>query len=107
MIGTGFVMTAAHCVDDVDGDLAEINVMSHGGLHPATALHVHPLWDGDVTHRNDLAVVRISSVGLSAVATVQACTPSDPGAYAADTPATVVGQGFTNPDGGIPSQPTS
>lgn len=58
-----------------------------------------------MTHGHDLAVVRISSVGLSGIATVRVGTPADPGAYASDTPATVVAQGFTSPSGNLPGTP--
>jgi hypothetical protein len=49
--------------------------------------------------------LHVSSTATSGIAPLRVGSPNDAGAYAPDTPATVIGQGFTTPDGNLPLTP--
>lgn len=102
MIDRGVILTAAHCVDSVDGDVSRIEVLAafEYGFRTATSVQIHPLWNGSSSDGHDLAIVRVSPVGLAGVPVVRVGAPADPGAYAAGTPATAIGQGRTSPSSG-------
>ncbi len=98
VIGSGTVLTAAHCVDDLNGDASKVTLyFSNYRGTAATYLAINPNWNGDTDNAHDLAVLRVPAEFTSGITPLQVGAPSDPGAYAANQPATVVGWGQTSP----------
>src|SRR5262249_23314666 len=107
-IDTGWILTAAQCITNgLERNEITIEVFVRDAFGAdATKLIMHPLWDGDVSHGHDLALVRVPNEATDPVGTVipgaakvQVGAPADAGAYADGGIATVVGQGATNEGG--------
>jgi len=102
------VLTAAHCADSAGGNPANITafIKDNDQLHvPVTSIEIHPLWNGHAEDGHDLAILHINPGNTtSGITPVQVGTPSDPGAYAVNTPATLVGRGQLQAGGAFPTQ---
>jgi len=110
LIDSQWVLTAAHCMTN-GAQKQEIGVQAlilDNCNVSAVELRIHPLWDGDVTNGHDLALLRIPNGSAHCVGSsgnqiyprpIQVGDVSDTGAYAAGTPATIVGHGATKAGG--------
>lgn len=90
ILGTGYVLTAAHCLDSLLPTSVRLgdDFSAPELTYPVTGTSVHPLW-GTTGFENDFAVVRIS--GVDATTPVIPAALDGDGAYAA---ATVTSVGF-------------
>jgi hypothetical protein len=80
VIGSGAVLTAAHCVDGVGGDPSKITLfISDTNSVTPTVLFIHPLWNGDVSDGHDLAVLKVPPTATSGVTPPQVGSPGDAG----------------------------
>src|SRR5581483_11323985 len=94
------VLTAAHCAANAQGDPSKITAFIKDQVPaPATSVTIHPLYDGDASDGHDLALIGISGSASSGVPVVRVGSPWDAGAYAVNTPATLVGHGSTTAGG--------
>ncbi len=97
LIGSGWVMTAAHCVDTWNvGTLYTVagrHRLSAGGGEtlPVAEIIIHPSWNRNTAH---------SDIALLKLATSSSATPLsiDAPSYSPGTEATVIGWGLTIPD---------
>ena len=98
VISAEWILTAAHCVDDMQ--VSEIDVWIRDTTrYTALERRIHPLWDGEVDHGHDLALVRVPSYATSGVTPVQVGVPGDSGPYQAGRYSTIVGHGRTHQAG--------
>jgi len=102
------VLTAAHCADSAGGNPAAITafIKDNDQLHvPVTSIDIPPLWNGHVEDGHDLAILHINPGNTtSGITAVQVGSPWDTGAYAVNTPATLVGRGQLGEGGAFPTQ---
>jgi hypothetical protein len=103
-IAVGWVLTAAHCVEnDVDDPhfVQVVRPMADGGVPwpdywAATEIIVHPLWDTfHPRHGHDVALVHLPGNALAAVPAIQVGAAWTPSLYAPGQPVTMMGYGRT------------
>lgn len=110
IIDSQWILTAAHCMTN-GAQRQQISVqaliLDNCNVN-ALELRIHPLWDGDWSNGHDLALLRIPNGSAHCVdpygnqmypRPIQVGDVSDAGAYAAGTPATIVGHGSTTSGG--------
>jgi hypothetical protein len=95
VIAPDTVLTAGHCIDD-GATADEVSVLVRDVTRrQATAVLVHPLWNGNPTDGHDLGLITLTAHSTDDVVPVQAGSPWDDSYLAADVPATIVGHGAT------------
>jgi V8-like Glu-specific endopeptidase len=104
VIAPDVVLTAAHCVDgsvtpgSITAFVSDVNPRS------ATAITIHPLWNGDLEDGHDLALVDLTPGATAGITPVQVGSPWNTGYYAPGFPATIVGHGKTSGGGSTSAQ---
>jgi hypothetical protein len=93
VIAPTLVLTAAHCVSGLTPGQVTVGLHNTGAPWQPTGFVVHPLWNGDATDGHDLALVEVPAAATAGITPIQVGTPFDPGAYAGNTEATIVGRG--------------
>ena len=99
LVGMDAVLTAAHCVDGgVTPASLAVNI---GAVDPvvATAIWLHPLWNGDTGDGHDLAIVKLPRLSTAGLPTVRLPHPYDPSFFYSGTLATMVGRGNVDGNG--------
>lgn len=105
VIAGGWVLTAAHCVQDTDAD--ELRVVtgrtnladtSRGQVLAVSAVHVHPNWDS-ATLSYDAALLRLATPTVSPA--IRLAGAADDGLEAPGTPVRVTGWGDQTPTFGL------
>jgi hypothetical protein len=124
VIADEWVLTAAHCVDEVKAEpyLITAHISDRPRLDSVLAVVLHPLWNGHPDDGHDLALLRLpreaitgstgtnapagfagdQSLGSLGVDPVQVGSPFDRSVYAAGTEVFVVGRGLTAPSTSSP-----
>lgn len=99
VIAASTILTAAHCVDEgVQPSQVTAYILD---IRPevATSITLHPVYDGDVHHGHDLAVLRFAPGATNGALPVQVGAPWTQWLYGEGTPVTIVGHGWTTHDG--------
>jgi hypothetical protein len=95
LIAPSWVLSGAHCfAHDTPYEYTEVTIGSGRGT--ATGASAHPLYNGDTHDGHDLALIQVPPNWTVGVPPIQVGAPSDPGAYAAGTLATIMGTGMTS-----------
>jgi hypothetical protein len=96
LIANSWVLSAAHCFDHESRyEGTEVAIGSVKGAAGVTA-SVHPLYNGDTHDGHDLALIQVPPNWTVGSPHVQVGAPSDAGAYAPGTLATIMGTGRTS-----------
>jgi len=110
VIDAWWVLTAAHCVAGYSNSSIQVVRPQLSGSVSweswnATDVVPHPLWDGDVGHGHDLALIHLAAgnaqgaAPLPGLTAIQVGSPWDPNAYAPGAEATIMGYGATSATG--------
>jgi hypothetical protein len=94
LIYPGVILTAAHCVDDADGQVTAH--LRNGRASAVGEIVVHPLWNGDFAGAHDLAILEIDPFIMLGFETPQVGSPATSAPYLPGTPAFIVGFGKTS-----------
>ena len=103
-VAGGWVLTAAHCVDDLDGPAAiqvlagTHDVREGGELLKVTRILIHPAY-GSAGISNDIALLELE--GYYAYPRIELLTPDRANMAAPGTTATTVGWGLTSEGGNL------
>lgn len=95
VVAPTWILTAAHCVDDMTA--SQVTLRVNGQSQPVFSIAVHPQWNGTESDGHDVALVGVPATATAGIVPVQVGSVTDPGAYAPGNAATMIGRGQTNP----------